>query len=434
MTPIPNQPAAPAEGALNEIEQLIDAEQPLGLWPHNQNSNYGMVRKVIGDQIQSAVDTLSDLYDETFVDTALGYLGVWERELGLPRGTTQSTSHRRTLIHSRRSIAPFTRSRRKATVERFLLDTITGESTAFSSSGIPLTAGGVTLYSGAQSMTGLYRIYENISNFSYDVRIKNTVTPDIAGLLRELNHITPSGISLVLDNTPANVLKWDEALVDLAPNGWWQLGADYNDYSGYANHGVVTGAPASIASPGLLPAMNGATQGARNFSGAGQYVTIPYSTKLDSPRFTMAGLICPNVLPSSGNESAIYSLGAGGATSWTYVGMYNIAGVTKFSFRVSSPTASVVIRGTTTVVGAQSAIYHVAATFDGTTARLYVNGVKEAEAVVPTGVFSTGSRFIGALDSGSGYESGMLDEIIYLDYVLPDAKILEISNTSKNTP
>lgn len=434
MTPIPNQPTPPVEGAYNEIEQLIDAEQPLGLWPHNQNSNYGMVRKVLADHIQSAVDTLSDLYDETFVDTSLGYLGRWERELRLPVGTAFSAAHRRTLAHSRRSISPFTDFRRKDIVERFLLDTLGGTATSITASGIPIVVGGITLFSGAVSLVGLYRIYENVPNFSYSVRIKNSVTPDIAGLLRELTHITPAGISFAVDNTPADVLKWDDAVIDLQPNGWWKL-TDYTDSSGYGNNGSVGGAPAAIAAPGLLPGglAGAATNAAKDFSGAAQYVSIPFSTKLDINRFTVMGIVRPDSLPTGFSERAMWSFGANGSTSWNSIGIANFGvGVNKFYMRVSHPTGTVMLQGTTTpVVGT---IYHLEYTFDGKTMRLYVNGIQEASYDVVSQPISTGTRWIGTSDSGSGFWDGGLDEIIFLDYPLPAAKTLEIANTSKAIP
>lgn len=419
----------PLEGPYTEVERHFIESSPDGLWPDNQDSVFGQVRKCLTDICQEQVDETTILNDETFTNTSSRYLSLWEEMLGLsvaPSGWADAK--RRSVIASRQRHGLYTRDRRRSIVEDALLATF-GDSLSLTSAGLPLSAGGSPLYSGVFSLVGLYRIYDNISNFSYVVRILNTSSPDIGALNRELTRITPAHISYTIDNTPTNVLKWDLAVQDLGSSGWWRLAADYLDYSGLGHNGTVVGAPAAIAAPGLNLAPAG-TDAARDFSGGAQYVTIPYSVRLDAPQFTMMGIVRPDNLPTSGQEMAAFSLGAGGAFSWSYLGMRNVGGVTKFVFRGSSTSSTVVITGTTTVVAGTT--YHIAVTFDGVTAKLYVNGLKEAEGAIPTGVFSNGTRYIGALDTGSGYWDGGLDEIIYLGYPLSAARILEISKTTKN--
>jgi hypothetical protein len=199
--PIPNQPTPPAEGAYNDIERLLISEQPNRLWPENQNSNFGMLRKVIADDLQAVIDMLSALYAEMFPETSVAYLGRWERETGLPRGTGLGNDFRRLLIHSRRQVGPFTRTRRREIVEAFIRETF-GISTEILPAGIPLTAGGVTLYSETVDVSTTYTITENITNFSYNVNIVPTVDPDMDSLVRELDHMTPAHISYTITRNP----------------------------------------------------------------------------------------------------------------------------------------------------------------------------------------------------------------------------------------
>jgi hypothetical protein len=69
-----------------------------------------------------------------------------------------------------------------------------GTPVSFSPTGIPMSASGVPLYSGATSVTAAYKIIEDIPNFTYTVRILNTITVS-SGLQRELARITPAGIT-----------------------------------------------------------------------------------------------------------------------------------------------------------------------------------------------------------------------------------------------
>jgi len=199
MTEIP-QPTLLPEGPYSNLERVFQEEQPENWWPENQNSNFGQFRKVLTDILQGGANTIDELFTEMFIETAIHYIGIWEDELGVPRGTIWPDEHRKTTLRSRRQIAPFTRTRREELVIRFILDTF-GVSVAITPDGIPLTAGGVPLYADTTDVSLTYRITENITNFSYLIEIRDNVTPDMAGLGRELDHITPAGISYTIDNT-----------------------------------------------------------------------------------------------------------------------------------------------------------------------------------------------------------------------------------------
>lgn len=219
MAPPNVQPNLPAEGAYGDMERLFIEAQPKGLWPENQNSNIGLVRRVLTDVLQSAVNKVAELYNELFIDTSSGYMSRWEKQLGLPDGTNLSVPMRRALIANRRKRGLLTRARLNEMVQLFVLAALGGEAVQLIAAGVSLVPGGVPLHSdvgvadlytggvdlsggvdllpGGITLTGstLYLIKENTSSYSYEVRIHDSVTIDVASLTRELEWMTPSGIS-----------------------------------------------------------------------------------------------------------------------------------------------------------------------------------------------------------------------------------------------
>jgi hypothetical protein len=182
-------------GEYSDLERLFIAEQPKFLWPENQDSNFGILRKVLTDHPQLTVDQLNALYLEMFVLTSVAYLGRWEEQVGLPANPTASITLRRAMVLERLSKRLFTRTRRREIVERFLQNTL-GEAVQLTPEGVALTPEGVPLYSGElESVLNLYFITEDIETFHYTVYIASTATPNEDSLIRELLFLTPAGIS-----------------------------------------------------------------------------------------------------------------------------------------------------------------------------------------------------------------------------------------------
>jgi hypothetical protein len=136
------------------------------------------------------------LFSELFIATSVEYLELWEKEMGIPvmTGSGLSDTGRRVRLSTRRVRGLFTRTRRREIVERYITDTF-GGSTEITPAGIPLTAGGVTLYDEPGDVSSLYHIVESITAFSYEVQISNSVTPDLIGLERDLEWLTPAHIA-----------------------------------------------------------------------------------------------------------------------------------------------------------------------------------------------------------------------------------------------
>lgn len=202
MSPPNSQPALPAEADYTDLEQGFISEQPKNLWPQNQNSNFGAIRKITTDLLQMAVTTLEELALEQHIATASGYLGRWEADLGLsvaPTGRTEA--ERRAVAKVRLAKGPFTRTRRREIVESYITATF-GASLELTPTGLPLTSDGLALYSEPGVVTSLYSIVENVEDFSYVVSIQQDVDPDLISLQRELRSITPAHINFTIVEVP----------------------------------------------------------------------------------------------------------------------------------------------------------------------------------------------------------------------------------------
>jgi hypothetical protein len=191
--------AIPPEGAYGLVERdLIDNEPP-GLFPASQDSYWGQVRKTFADGVQAIVDILTQFYYDLDPRTASeDALERWEQQYGLPVAPTNvSVQQRRANVMARVVKGPFTRTRRRLIVESFIIATF-GPAIQFTPEGVPFVAAGTQFFSGEFDLTGLYAIVEDVPNFFYTVRIKNTVTEDTAGLTRELARITAAGIDFTI--------------------------------------------------------------------------------------------------------------------------------------------------------------------------------------------------------------------------------------------
>jgi hypothetical protein len=424
-------PVIPSEGAYTETELRFIESQPPGLWPENQNSIFGQFRKVLCDELQARRDEIDMFALERFTPTSTRYLSLWEEMLGAAIAPTgKSTAQRRAVLHARMSYGAFRRTghaSRNDIIEQFVASTITGAGgmAAFSPSGIPFGAGGIPLYGAGGVVTDKYRVYEDLANFAYAVWIDSANVPDMNALTRELSRITPAGITLTFDTTKTGtaLIDWGKTMLGLGPSGWWKLAADYNDYSGLAQHGTVTGAPTAIGSPGLV--QSAGADAARDFSGAGQYVTIADSAPLNSGLSSVHAIVRPDTLPSSGNYRRAYS---GNANN--FLGIANIAGNVRFVFRVHNGTVSGEAVGNTLPVAGTT--YRLLGTYDGITVRLYVNGLLQGSTPLAGPAVVSGSKYIGASPSITELWDGGLDEVARFGYPLSADQALYLSKQANN--
>jgi hypothetical protein len=189
-----NQPELPAEQPFSDLEKVFISESPPGLWPENQDSNFGALRRVLLDPLSNAIDVSNDLFAEAFVPSSVGYLGRWESQYGLPQNPDAPVWFRRVLILNRMFKGPFTKTRRKLLVEAFIRQTF-GDPIQLLPAGVPLVSEGVPLFGEMVDIGASYTIVEYVEYFYYSVSVDPAIDLDQIGLERELRWITPAGIS-----------------------------------------------------------------------------------------------------------------------------------------------------------------------------------------------------------------------------------------------
>lgn len=412
-------PTIPPEGTYTDAERRFIDNQPPGLWPENQDSIFGQLRRVLTDEIQAGRDAINLLSQEMFVTTASKYLALWEEMMGAAIAPTgKSIAQRRAILLSRLKYGTFTRSQRNAIIADFVKSTF-GQPAAFTLLGIPFSAGGIPLYGPLADPATLYRVYEDPKNFAYEVFIKNTNTPDIGALTRELTRMTPAGIAFTIDNTLANILSYPKMIRDSGPSGYWKLGAGYTDSSGNGFNGTASGAGLTSVAPIVLTTDSNAT----DFNGAAYVFVADAGLLKPTYGITIEAWINPDVVNARKgivNKTDYYlQIDASGKLSW------NIS--------VNGGSVNTLIGSTILSAGTT---YFVTATFDGKTAKLYVNGAIEGTLVFPFGAVldtSTNQLEFGRVAGGNLYD-GRIDEIAVYTYPMSQKRALEHFKTGINIP
>jgi hypothetical protein len=186
-------------------------------------------------------------------------------------------------------------------------------------------------------------------------------------------------------------------------------GATVGDRSGKGNTGTITGATRTTT---------GKFGGALSFSGSGKWVTVADSTSLHlTTGMTIEGWVNPTA-NGTGSWRALAVKETATGLSWALYPFGDANLPSAHAFTSSEQWA----RGTTRP--ALNTWTHVAATYDGTTIRLYLNGV-QAATKAQTGALLTSTqplRFGGDAPWGEWFQ-GTLDEIRVYNRALSTTEI-----------
>ena len=200
------------------------------------------------------------------------------------------------------------------------------------------------------------------------------------------------------------------------PSGYWRLGdpagsavaldASGNGISGAVDAGVSLGQPGAVA---------GDT--AATFPGSGPAITVAPSVVLDlANAVSVEAWVRPT---SAGQNGAVFEKTVNGWVNSQYM-LFLEAGVAKFRVRTTGG-GLLPVDGPTLPVNTWT---HLVGTFDGTTLRLYVNGVLAASAAAQGPLNSgSGTAFIGRLGQNLYPLQGSLDEVAVFPTVLSPERI-----------
>jgi len=195
-------------------------------------------------------------------------------------------------------------------------------------------------------------------------------------------------------------------------------GTAVNDLSGNGNNGTVSGTTWSTA---------GKFNKALSFNGSSSWVTVNDSASLH--------LTTGMTLEAWVNPTAI-------GTAWRTVMMKEQSGEMTYTLYANNgtrPAGYIYIGGENSTQGTAALVTntwtHLAVTYDGTTLRLYVNGVEVSnKAISGSIVNSTGVLRIGGNGVWGEYFSGLIDEVRIFNRASTPAEIQSDMSTPVGTP
>ena len=262
----------------------------------------------------------------------------------------------------------------------------------------------------------------NTIELTYDSdgnRVSKTVTP-AAGVpvttLYLVDTVNPTGYAQVLAETPVT------APAPLNVVGEWRFdqrsGTQATDTSGNNRHGTLTGSPlpkwtAGVASNGLTFATGGS-------------VSVPDQAALrlgaSGASFSIAFWVRKDAEPTQ----AVRLVGKGTSATANY-GVWEEAGGKRVYLefrRASDNTLQTAYSTANLEVGRW---YHVACTYNGSVAKVYVNGIKNSEpSLTGTPVTGTEALTFGAGPTGDTLP-GALDEVRIYSRVLVDSEVAQLA-------
>jgi len=246
MPTIAQQPVLPAEVALTDAEYNFMQEEPPRFFPQNQNSNWGLKRRIFSDQIQALINQLDLIYSERWPMSSTQFLDEWERVTGLPMNPSSRTvGQRRNSVMARLKGGPWTRSMRQQIIEGYLQVLAFGDPIALLPPGVGFDASGIPIYDEPGTVSAMYRVYEDIQRFRYEVKIDSSHSPDILSMQRDLIHSQYAGLTLVINATTPTPYDYTWDTYTIEPNSFWPLtetsGTTANDLAVPVTNGTYNG-------------------------------------------------------------------------------------------------------------------------------------------------------------------------------------------------
>jgi hypothetical protein len=202
--------------------------------------------------------------------------------------------------------------------------------------------------------------------------------------------------------TPPPAAGYGATVIADGPTSFWRLGEATGPTAADAA-GPNTGVYRNGVTTGVAGLTSDTTNTAASFDGINDMVSVPSSAGLSpTAAVTVEAWVRPSTKPATGAFASVvtkaeaYSLQFNGPQ----LEFTTIRGTTRR--RVQAPASAIVAGGT----------YHVVGTYDGTTQRLYVNGVQVASGAFTGALNANGSPvLLGSWDATSEFLAGTIDDV-----------------------
>jgi hypothetical protein len=205
--------------------------------------------------------------------------------------------------------------------------------------------------------------------------------------------------------------------VAAALRGEWLLDGNASDSSSYGANATLLGSPPFVA---------GRVGQALSLNGTTQYATVADANHLDlTSGLTMAAWIRPaGAAPAT--QDLIKKATLGGVDGYEL--SLSSAGTVFVRLNQAASADTFRVNSTTAYPLSNSAWMHVAATYDGTTIRLYINGTLESSVGGPAAIATNSLPLtLGAQSDASRFYSGLLDDVHLYSRALSAAEITALA-------
>jgi hypothetical protein len=419
------QPVLPPEIALTDAEYNFMQEEPPRFFPQNQDSNWGLKRRIFSNGIQDLIDQLDLVYSERWPMTSVQFLDEWEKLVGLPQNpSSRSIAERRNSIMARLRGGPWSRTMRKEIVEGYLAVLAFGDPIALLPPGVGFDAAGIPIFDEPGVVSAMYRIYEDRQRFSYKVKIDSAHSPDTISMKRDLEHSQYAGLTLVLDTSTPTPYDYTWDTFEMEPNAFWPLtetaGTVATDAFTHAQNGTYTGT-FTLNSTALL--VNDGTKKSASFNGG--YVTVPDSAFLDLGDLLSVGLWFRRVTVD-GTDQYLISKGTGaygirikGSDNKIYLSKVGTGDIAASTNAISDTTTS----------------HYLVVQKSGTTVQIWIDGVNVTGTVTnQTLTNNTVALNIGREVSGANLPfKGVIGYVSFNNRLVTSAEIARRYNTGRDT-
>ncbi|MGH9263979.1 MAG: LamG-like jellyroll fold domain-containing protein [Acidimicrobiales bacterium] len=219
---------------------------------------------------------------------------------------------------------------------------------------------------------------------------------------------------------PPPASGYGAAVAGDGPVAYWRLG-ETSGTSAADSAGAHTGTYRNGVAVGAASLTSDAGDRAARFDGVNDSVVVNNTPALSPTVVTVEAWVRPSAIPTSGKFASVVAKAESYALQFNGPRLEFTTMRDGARRRVQAPAGAVVAGRT----------YHVVGTFDGTTQRLYINGVQVGASTFSAMRTSSARVVIGSWDSSSEFLSGTIDDVAVYDKVLSPAQITNHYNQGR---